>query len=66
MLTLLYTIGPKTPEGVIVSTPRSAIDDIPVEIPMELPEMDWAHDLIEAGSLITDEDLRFLWQEKLI
>ncbi|RAQ52875.1 hypothetical protein AFGD_004960 [Aspergillus flavus] len=41
---------PKTPEGVIVSTPRSAIDDIPIEIPMELPEMDWSHDLIEAAS----------------
>ncbi|KAB8224333.1 ankyrin repeat-containing domain protein [Aspergillus novoparasiticus] len=66
MLTLLYTIGPKTPEGVIVGTPRSAIDDIPPEIPLELLEMDWPHDLIEAGSLITDEDLRFLWQEKLI
>ncbi|PIG69615.1 hypothetical protein AARAC_002762 [Aspergillus arachidicola] len=41
---------PKTPEGVIVSTPRSAIDDILPEIPMQLLEMDWSQDLIEAGS----------------
>ncbi|KAE8370156.1 ankyrin repeat-containing domain protein [Aspergillus caelatus] len=41
---------PKTPEGIIVSTPRASIEDVLPEIPMDLLEIDWSHDLIEAAT----------------